>query len=240
MSRIKTIITCEHSSKRVPKSCNALLTSYISSAEPHQVYDWGAKQIARNIAKRLDAPIEEGDATRLVIDLNRSLQNQRIFSPPIRNASEVFKANLVSKRYLPFRKKVEKQIHDWITEGFIVIHFSIHSFTPVFKGKKREVDIGVLYDPSRSIEQRVAESVIETFRRRHEDLTILANEPYKGKADGHTTALRKQFPFNYAGIELEYSQGLDLVEAADEWSKDTVVAFEGIVSQSAKTFELCL
>lgn len=32
------------------------------------------------------------------------------------------------------------------------------------------------------------------------------NYPYLGKSDGFTTSLRKQFPFQYIGIELEINQ----------------------------------
>ena len=37
-------------------------------------------------------------------------------------------------------------------------------------------------------------------------LNIRYNYPYLGKADGFTTYLRKQFPTNYMGIEIEVNQ----------------------------------
>ena len=38
------------------------------------------------------------------------------------------------------------------------------------------------------------------------ELKIRFNYPYLGKADGFTTYLRKIFPENYIGIELEVNQ----------------------------------
>jgi predicted N-formylglutamate amidohydrolase len=97
----------------------------------------------------------------------------------------------------------------------------IHTFTSVWKGRRRSTEIGLLYDPSRSLEARL----VGTWRyalQRHESsrhLTVHRNRPYRGWTDGLVSGLRTQYPDRrYAGIELEVSQalvpvGVPLVEA---------------------------
>jgi len=41
-------------------------------------------------------------------------------------------------------------------------------------------------------------------------IRIRMNYPYKGKSDGFTTSLRKIFPNDYIGIELEINQNITL------------------------------
>ncbi len=43
-----------------------------------------------------------------------------------------------------------------ISKGEKIIHISVHSFTPVLKNKIRNADIGILYNPKRSIEKNLA------------------------------------------------------------------------------------
>jgi len=48
------------------------------------------------------------------------------------------------------------------------------------------------------------------------------NYPYLGKADGFTTYLRKQFPANYMGIELEVNQAFSVENKMPESLKNSL------------------
>lgn len=88
-----------------------------------------------------------------------------------------------------------------------VLHLSVHSFTPIWGEVVREVDVGVLYDPSRKRERQFADEFIDELGQRDPSLRIRRNQPYRGTADGLTTAFRKRFrPTRYLGVELEVSQ----------------------------------
>lgn len=83
---------------------------------------------------------------------------------------------------------------------------SLHSFTPILNGQKRNADIGVLYDPGRRREKVLAIAFQEALNNRT-GLRIRRNYPYRGNADGFTAALRKEFDErHYIGIEIEINQ----------------------------------
>lgn len=220
MKKPKIIVTCEHASKRVPDSCKPHLVLPVGPSERHRIYDWGTRGISRKFAELIGAPLFEGEATRLAIDLNRSLDNPDVFSSSIQNLDVPFKEHLIARYYLPFRQRVQRQIEKWVSAGNDVIHLSIHSFTPCLNGQVRSVELGVLYDEARPYEAVLSQGIISYHKSRYPSLSTEANEPYKGTDDGHTTALRKIFPQNYAGIEIEYSQGLPLVRQRNRWARD--------------------
>ena len=89
-----------------------------------------------------------------------------------------------------------------------MLHLSIHSFTPVLHGQTRNADIGLLYDPGRAGERRLAVAWQKALRKRVPSLRVRRNYPYLGKADGFTTHLRRRFPRAYLGLELEVNQAL--------------------------------
>ncbi len=239
MKKPRIIVTCEHASRRVPRVCRPHLELPREASERHRIYDWGTRGLSRKLAAYLKAPLFEGEATRLAIELNRSLDNPDLFSPSIQGMDDAFKARLIDRYYLSFRQRVEQQISKWISSDRTVIHLSIHSFTPCFNGQVRTVDIGVLYDESRAYESALSKGIITYHRKQYPSLSVEANEPYKGTDDGHTTALRKKFPRNYAGIELEYSQGLPLVRQRNRWARDLRDSLHYALEQGKQYRALC-
>lgn len=217
---ITFIVTVEHASSVVPERCAALLNDYVKRCETHQVYDPGTKAIGEELASRLSAPLFMGECTRLAIDLNRSIGNEQQFSPPILEADELLKDELIQTYYIPFRNATKSEIAKQVEAGQTVVHLSIHSFTKTFKGAVRDVDLGVLFDDKRDRESLYASNIIKLLQVLLPNLSIRANEPYHGREDGHTTALRRRFPdTSYIGIELEFSQDLHLDLDAEMYSK---------------------
>jgi len=157
----------------------------------------------------MDAPLRFVLTTRLLVDANRSLSNPELHSPITRGLSPDERSRILRLYYHRHRAGVEGVLRSWIAGGEAVVHVGVHTFTPVWKGKKREVEIGVLFDPERSREQRLSRGWIEGIRRELPDLVVRANAPYRGTDDGLTTELRQRLPSNrYLGIELEVSQRL--------------------------------
>jgi predicted N-formylglutamate amidohydrolase len=60
-----------------------------------------------------------------------------------------------------------------------------------------------LFDSKRKAERDLAVLWEKSMKELDQDLKIRFNYPYRGNADGFTTYLRKAFPENYYGFELE-------------------------------------
>ncbi|WP_411823650.1 N-formylglutamate amidohydrolase [Leptospira sp. 'Mane'] len=200
---MKILLTCEHARNSYPPAMKNLFDGERKLLRSHRGWDEGALEIAHGIKRELKAPLLEGSHSRLVIDLNRSTNHRKAFSEITRHLPKETKDKIISEIYLPFRENaraiVKKQSR--------TLHLSIHSFVPILDGKKRSCDIGILYDPQRPLEVKVAKQLKLFFQENDSNLVIKMNYPYRGTSDGHTTRLRRTFPpEKYLGIELEFNQ----------------------------------
>ena len=84
--------------------------------------------------------------------------------------------------YLPFREKLSHLVKDRMAEGRAPVIVTMHSFTPVYFGKQRAVEIGVLHDA----DARLADAMLTAGTGGL--YNIRRNEPY-GPADGVTHSL---------------------------------------------------
>jgi len=139
-----------------------------------------------------------------LIEANRSLDNPSLFSEYSNLLPNTEKENLLHTIYKPYRNTIQQQI---VKSEKPVLHLSIHSFTPIWNGVERDVDIGILFDPDRSLEVEFSHRLEENFKKHLLNKSIRLNEPYKGTDDGFTTWLRRSYANDaYAGIELEVNQ----------------------------------
>ncbi|XOV93690.1 MAG: N-formylglutamate amidohydrolase [Bacteroidota bacterium] len=208
MMRLQLVISCEHASNHIPKGYQHLFKGAEEELNSHIGWDPGAIEVSRSVAEAFDVKPFIYPYTRLLIEPNRSLDNAQLFSRYSQSLDEKEKSRLIENYYQPHRNAVETEIRQMIEKG-PVLHLGIHTFTPIWNGEKRQVDIGVLFDPNRSEETRFSNRLIEILKQRS-DFEIEANEPYKGTEDGFTTYLRTLFgEGDYLGLEIEISQGLD-------------------------------
>jgi predicted N-formylglutamate amidohydrolase len=196
----KIILTCEHAGNKIPSAWQKKFLPPKEILESHRGIDIGAKKIAVHLEKALKCPFFIYENTRLLIELNRSLHHPKLFSEFSKHLREEEKQKLIETLYLPYRTAVEKEIR----KRKPVIHLGIHSFTPIFEGVERDIDIGLLYDPKRKKER---EFCLALKNKLPKEYRVKLNRPYLGKADGFTTHLRKLFKENeYLGIEIEVNQ----------------------------------
>lgn len=201
----KLLITCEHAGNKIPTAYQHLFQANLDVLNSHRGIDIGAKVLFDQFVKHANPDFSIfNEESRLLIELNRSLTHPNLFSEYTKNLSLVEKNELIDKIYIPYRQRVERFIADWIV-NHTVIHLSVHSFTPIFQGTERNCDIGLLYDSRQKNEQAFCKLWKEKLDF-HNQFKSRMNYPYLGKADGFTTALRKQFQQNYIGIELEVNQ----------------------------------
>jgi predicted N-formylglutamate amidohydrolase len=201
------VVTCEHGGNGVPAGYEKLFQGYRSLLGSHRGWDAGALILAREIAREMDCELISATVTRLLVDLNRSLTNPRAFSEASRGLDAAKRAEVVGKFYHPHRDGVESALNTLLSRGGTVLHLSVHSFTPILNGRRRNADIGLLYDPARRREAALCLAWQRLLEVEFPDFIIRRNYPYRGKDDGLTTALRKSMsPARYLGVELEFNQ----------------------------------
>lgn len=203
------LVTCEHATNYVPEAFAPCFKGAEFVLASHRGYDIGAREAAYQLAQGLHANLFVGEVTRLLVELNRSDDTPQLWSEFSADLSAKQKAHLMARYYYLHRDTVEQYIHRAIKLGLRVVHLSVHSFTPVLNGAKREVDLGLLFDPDRSFERKLAEIWLLPLARALPDLNVRANEPYHGCDDGFTTYLRTRFEeHQYAGMEIEMKNTL--------------------------------
>ena len=198
------LITCEHAGNIVPEKYKPLFHKAHDALNSHEGWDPGAWDVATHMSEQLNLHPIGCFTTRLLTEPNRSLYSSQLFSRYTNQLADAEKAQLINELYLPYRLKVEREIEKLKKP---VLHLSIHSFTPIFHGKERSVEIGLLFDPDRKSELAFCQSYAQALTGQLPNLSIQFNEPYLGIDDGVTSHLRALYPDEqYLGIEIEISQ----------------------------------
>jgi predicted N-formylglutamate amidohydrolase len=203
------VLSCEHGGNRVPAAYAQLFRGAAGLLQTHRGYDRGSLAFARGLARRLRMPLFAATTTRLLVDLNRTPGHPRVFSRYVRNLPEADLAELMRRFHTPPRLRVERAVEAAVAKGACVLHLAVHSFTPVLRGQRREVEVGLLYDPQRASERRYCELWQQELRAQGPKLRVRRNAPYRGSNDGLARVLRQRFADrDYLGLEIELNQKL--------------------------------
>ena len=206
---VQVVVTCEHAGRVVPREFAGLFRGKGELLRSHRGWDIGALGVARELGSALGVEARVVTLSRLVIDLNRSIGNPALFSEVMRGLGDEDRTRVIERYYLPHRERVEREIARHVRMGRRVLHVGVHTFTPVWKGKERQVDVGVLFDPARASERDVSDAWIAEMKRLAPELRIRRNLPYRGTTDGFVTYLRTRFgATKYAGLELEVNNAI--------------------------------
>jgi predicted N-formylglutamate amidohydrolase len=206
---VAVLVTCEHGGNRVPAPYAPLFADAVGVLSTHRGWDAGALPLARELARRLRAPIRAATVTRLLVDLNRSSHHPRVSSDWTRSLPREERVELLARHHAPHRSAVEEDVAELVRRGRRVVHLGVHSFTPVLDGEVRGADLALLYDPARPLERALCGAWARALAERLPRLAVRRNQPYRGASDGLTTWLRRRFPAGaYLGIEIEVNQRL--------------------------------
>ena len=219
---MKLVLTCEHAFPDIPEKYQKLFNVDPDVLKTHEAFDPGAFDLFGSLKKIADFSYYQ-EIGRLLVESNRSLNHQKIFSRFALHLSENEKKEILETYYFPYRRKIENRIHKFLERGSEVVHLSIHSFTPVLYDKTRNADIGILYDPAKEREKEIASLLKSQILENYPDLKVRFNYPYLGKSDGFTTSLRKMYATGYSGIELEINQKWVHGEEMDKKIKNPVL-----------------
>lgn len=204
MNKFEIIITCEHGGNKVPEKYSPLFNGAVEVLASHEGWDPGAWEVASFLGDKLKITPIGCHTSRLLIEANRSLDSHQLFSRYSNALPDHEKRKLIDEIYIPYRQPIEQLLRE---SKKPVLHLSIHSFTPIFNGEKRLVDIGLLFDPNREMETRFCKQYQSSLFHYLPEFKIKFNEPYRGTDDGFTTYLRTLFKDKeYLGIEIEINQ----------------------------------
>jgi predicted N-formylglutamate amidohydrolase len=147
------VLICEHASNHVPE-CLGDLGLSDTDRKRHIAWDIGAAGVAREMSRILDAPLFLQRYSRLVYDCNRSPENpaampekSEVFDVPGNlNLSADDKLARTKSIYRPFLDAITSFLDERAASARPAIPISVHSFTPAYFGKMREVQIGLLFE----------------------------------------------------------------------------------------------
>ena len=218
VARSQVILVCEHASRVLPRSLGTLGLPEEALAS-HIAWDPGALAVSRLMAKSLDASLLYQRFSRLVYDCNRPPESpaampekSEVFDVP-GNAglNQAARDARTEALYLPFREKLSRLVKERIAEGRAPVIVTMHSFTPVYFGRQRAVEIGILHDAdTRLADAMLAEATVDgRYDARR-------NEPY-GPEDGVTHTLKEHGLSNgLANVMIEVRNDLIRDEAGQE------------------------
>ncbi|MFI4915731.1 MAG: N-formylglutamate amidohydrolase [Phycisphaerales bacterium JB060] len=203
------VLSCEHGGNEIPPAYASLFKGADEVLASHRGWDIGALGVAQRMACLTSYPLVACTFTRLLVEPNRSPDSGQIFSRYTQGLDDAAKAAIRREYYDRHRRSVERLVGDAIAAGRRVLHVGVHSCTDELDGRVRELEVSLLFDPSRQGETEVCRSWNMELAMLEPAWRLPFNEPYKGTDDGLTTWLRGKFPGEvYAGVEVEVRQGL--------------------------------
>lgn len=222
------VLVCEHASRFIPPQFGDLgLTE--AQRTSHIAWDPGALAVAEALSARFDAPLVRQTVSRLIYDCNRPphapdaipVVSETHTIAGNKNLTAADRARRTALVYEPFRTALAALVKTYLKKARRPVLVTIHSFVPVFKGKRRAVEIGILHDS----DARLADAMLMAdapFR-------VERNQPY-GPDDGVTHTLKTHaLPHGLFNVMLEIRS--DLI--ADTAGIARVAAWLGDVIEAA-------
>lgn len=204
------VLVCEHASSLLPTAAGTLgLSSEALSS--HIAWDPGALAVSRLLSAKLDALLVYQRFSRLVYDCNRPPESpaampekSEIYEiPGNRDLSVADRYARTAAIYVPFHDRISAELASRAAAGRPSVLVTVHSFTPVYFGKPRAVEIGILHDTDTRLADAMLDGAAKAGRFRVE-----RNSPY-GPEDGVTHTLRLHaLPAGHANVMIEVRNDL--------------------------------
>lgn len=215
----QVLLVCEHASCDMPNHPDALGLPE-AARKAHIAWDPGALGVAQGLSKRLDATLFSGTQSRLIYDLNRPPhsktaipEHSEAFSiPGNAKLSQNERLSRTEELYLPFHEALHTEIVRRLAQGRTPTLVTIHSFTPVYNGKAREIELGIIHDSDPALAMAVSAEASKQL-----SLATALNQPYDAN-DGVTHMLRLHAtPYGLRNVMLEIRN--DLIATPEDQDK---------------------
>jgi len=231
------VLACDHASNRIPAEFGTLGLSPALLQE-HIAWDPGAREVAERMARLLDAPLVLPRVSRLVHDCNRPegsaeatpVKSEIYDIPGNRDLTPEQRQDRGRRFYAPFHATLREIIAERLASRHAVVLVTVHSFTPVYQGQTRTLELGILHDE----DARFADAMLSIAEQKA-DLAVSRNQPY-GPEDGVTHTLRHQaLPLGLLNVMLEIRN--DLISEPPAQTR-MAACLAGYLSEALASFNL--
>ena len=174
------LLTADHAGRAIPRRLGRLGLRD-NELERHIGWDIGIAGVTEHLASALDATAVLQTYSRLVIDCNRdpsvpsSIPEMSEFTtiPGNQGLSPEQRAARRQAIFDPYHTSIRELLDARHARARRTVFVAMHSFTPIFKGESRAMEVGVLYNR----DARLALILLDLLRAEG-DLVIGDNAPY--------------------------------------------------------------
>jgi predicted N-formylglutamate amidohydrolase len=174
------LLTADHAGRAIPRRLGTLGLS-AGHLKRHIAWDIGIAAVTEQLSHLLDATAVLQRYSRLVIDCNRP--PHAADSIPLRSEDTEIPGNAglpaaqrVQRRqeiFEPYHAQIRSLLDARLAAGRPTILLAMHSFTPIYRGQTRPMQIGILYHRGRALA-----SLLLELLRQEPGLTVGDNAPY--------------------------------------------------------------
>jgi predicted N-formylglutamate amidohydrolase len=204
------LFTCEHASQRLPEPWQWTAEDRWLIGT-HWAYDLGAADLTRELARELGAVAVLSRFSRLLADPNRPEGDRDLFRRTAEGRFIAMNRSIDAREELR-RLTLWRAYHDVVDREVLrssaPVVFAVHTFTPVYEGRARQLEAGVLFDEEEALAERLRAAVAAAGFR------VALNEPYSGKLGLMYSVARHARTHGRRAIELELRQDLAVAPQA--------------------------
>ncbi|MEZ4318863.1 MAG: N-formylglutamate amidohydrolase [Myxococcota bacterium] len=198
------ILCCEHASNALPEGLEWGADAWLS--EDHWAWDPGAALVTRDLVEAFGSRAVLSRVSRLVIDTNRPLYSQTLFRDVADGRPVHLNTGLPDlargQRVLDWWEPYHQALDALCGAAPAQVLLSVHSFTPVYEGQVRDVELGVLFESADDLAAEVMRALAPS------GLVIRANEPWSGKGGMMFSCYKHAREHGLEALEIEMRQDL--------------------------------
>lgn len=177
------LLVVDHASRAIPPALQQLGLGS-DDLDKHIAWDLGSAELACRLAELLDAPAILAGYSRLIIDLNREVDDPTAI-PPVSDGivipgNQVLdaaqRAWRINTFFHPYHAAISARLDEFAAAGVSPAVIAVHTCTPVMGGIARPWHIGVLWDKDPRIPLRLLSGLGQI-----EGLCVGDNLPYSGR-----------------------------------------------------------
>jgi predicted N-formylglutamate amidohydrolase len=200
------LTTCEHASATLPAPYEWPVADR-RLAPMHWASDLGSAAFTREWAARTRAPALLSRVSRLLVDVNRPENSPTLFRDMADGQPVALNTNLTTaeraRRLDLYYRPYHAALATLVQHHEPALLLSIHSYTDVYEGSRRDVEIGVLCTDA---DESLAVPLVALLRRAGYDARL--NEPWSGKLGLMYAADSVAIPPHRRALMLEFRQDL--------------------------------
>jgi predicted N-formylglutamate amidohydrolase len=219
----KVLLVGDHVSNRIPRVLEGLGLDATVLGQ-HVASDIGTHRLIAHLSQHLDAPAVLAGYSRLVVDLNRGLEDPTLIPevsdavsiPGNRGLSREQRTLRIHCFYRPYRATIDGMLERFRARGCVPAFISIHSFAPQLADRRqRPWQVGLMWDK----DPRLPLPLLARLRAHPENLVVGDNEPYSGRHAEDYTIDHHAEAAGLPHVSIEVRQDLiDSEEGAEHWA----------------------